>query len=333
MALRISEERYRAVVEQTSDGIVLVDLDSKTLLQTNAAYQKIVGYTSAELLQLKAEDIADLDSTTVDGIVQQLLEQNCFRAEVPHRHKEGFLVWCEVNASAIFYGDRPVICAIVRDITQRRQAELALHSSLATNRALIEAIPDSIFRLSSDGIFVNFKASKELELVVPPQEFLGKHVSEVMPPEVAEATIQHISQAFATQKIQVFEYQLLLNENLRDYEARIVISAENEVMAIVRDITERKRAETEMQSALAKEKELSELKSRFVNMTSHEFRTPLTTILFSAELIQKYGHKWTQEKKEQHLWRIQTSVNRMTQLLNDVLTIGQAEANKLEFSP
>ena len=68
-------------------------------------------------------------------------------------------------------------------------------------------------------------------------------------------------------------------------------------------------------------------------MTSHEFRTPLTTILSSAELLQDYGDKWTQEKKLQHLERIQTAVKHMTELLNDVLLIGQAEAGKLQYNP
>ena len=98
----------------------------------------------------------------------------------------------------------------------------------------------------------------------------------------------------------------------------------------VRDITEHKRVEAEIRRTLEKEKELSELKSRFVTMTSHEFRTPLTTILSSAELLESYGHKWPEEKKLVHLQRIQTAVNHMTNLLNNVLLIGKAEAGKLE---
>jgi len=69
-------------------------------------------------------------------------------------------------------------------------------------------------------------------------------------------------------------------------------------MAIVRNITQCKQAEADMRHPLAKEKELSLLKSRFVTMTSHEVRTPLTTISSSAELIEKCGFKWTQEKKQ-----------------------------------
>jgi len=97
--------------------------------------------------------------------------------------------------------------------------------------------------------------------------------------------------------------------------------------------TELAKANVEMQKALETEKELSELKSRFVTMASHEFRTPLTTILSSAALLEKYNHKLAEEKKINHLQRIQAAVQHMTRLLNDVLLIGKAEAGKLEFQP
>jgi signal transduction histidine kinase len=139
--------------------------------------------------------------------------------------------------------------------------------------------------------------------------------------------------ALATQNMQIIEYKLLLDNNLLEYEARIAVSAENEVMAIIRDITERKRVETDILNALEKEKELNELKSRFVTMASHEFRTPLATIFSSSELLEYYSHKWSEEKKIKHQQRIQSSVKHMTSLLDDVLLIGKADAGKLEFQP
>ncbi len=96
---------------------------------------------------------------------------------------------------------------------------------------------------------------------------------------------------------------------------------------------QRKQAEGEIRKALTREKELTELKSRFISMTSHEFRTPLTTIQSSAELLEHYSHKWTDERKLTHLHRIQGAVIHMTKLLNDVLILGKAEAGKLEFNP
>jgi two-component system, sensor histidine kinase and response regulator len=86
-------------------------------------------------------------------------------------------------------------------------------------------------------------------------------------------------------------------------------------------------------NALEREKQLNELKSRFVTTVSHEFRTPLTSILSSAELLEHYSNKWSEDKKLSHLQRIQTSAKHMTDLLNDVLLLGKAEAGKLKLNP
>lgn len=84
-----------------------------------------------------------------------------------------------------------------------------------------------------------------------------------------------------------------------------------------------------MREALAQEKELSEMKSRIITTISHEYRTPLTTISSSAELLEHYRHKWDDEKQLKHFHRIQTSVKHMTALVNDVLFLNQAEFEKL----
>ncbi|MGA7935274.1 MAG: HAMP domain-containing sensor histidine kinase, partial [Kovacikia sp.] len=104
-------------------------------------------------------------------------------------------------------------------------------------------------------------------------------------------------------------------------------------VSIQRDITHRKQLEEELLKTLEKEKELSELKSRFVSMTSHEFRTPLSTIYSSSELLEYYEHRWTREERLDQLHLIQSTVEHMTQLLEDILLIGQAEADHLEFHP
>ncbi len=105
------------------------------------------------------------------------------------------------------------------------------------------------------------------------------------------------------------------------------------LIAEARDISDRKRAEAEILKALAREKELSELRAKFVTMVSHEFRTPLTTIQFSAGLLQDYSSQWPQDKKSTHFVRIQLAIKRMTELLEDILVIGKIEANTLQFQP
>ncbi|GAP95093.1 sensory transduction regulatory protein [Leptolyngbya sp. NIES-2104] len=108
---------------------------------------------------------------------------------------------------------------------------------------------------------------------------------------------------------------------------------DRELITMIEIALSRHKAESLIQTALQKEKEINELKSRFVSVVSHEFRNPLNTILFSTELLQRYGNQISDQKKEIYLERIQGSVKRMNELLSDVLTVGETEAGKLQFTP
>ena len=107
-------------------------------------------------------------------------------------------------------------------------------------------------------------------------------------------------------------------------------------LGIAIDISEKKKAETELLAALDKEKELNELKSRFVSMASHEFRTPLSAVLSSAYLLSRYVKTEDQPQREKHIQRIVSSVTSLTEILNDFLSVGKIEegdirANYREF--
>ncbi|BAV06855.1 PAS domain S-box-containing protein [Filimonas lacunae] len=104
-------------------------------------------------------------------------------------------------------------------------------------------------------------------------------------------------------------------------------------LGIAIDITERKKAETDLRLALHKEIELSELKSRFVSIASHEFRTPLSTVLSSAYLISKYTESSDHAKRQKHVQRIISSVNLLTDILNDFLSVGKIEEGKIIVRP
>lgn len=104
-------------------------------------------------------------------------------------------------------------------------------------------------------------------------------------------------------------------------------------LGIATDNSDRKKAETDLRAALDKEKDLSELKSRFVSMASHEFRTPLSTVLSSAYLISKYTQTEDNPKREKHVNRIVSSVNMLTDILNDFLSVGKMEEGKIQVRP
>lgn len=224
------------------------------------------------------------------------------------------------------------LAKLEQTVVRQKRTEEALLSSVATNRALLNAIPDLMLRIK-DNIVVNYKAPKDSQLFLHPVDCLGKKVEEFLPTSVTPAFLACVEKARQTAELQVLEYQWTLQEQPLYWEARFAVREDDEVVVMVRNITARKQAEDELLLALKKEKELNELKSRFISMASHEFRTPLTAILGSTELLKYYGQRWSEEKKEIHFDRISSHVQHMTQLLDDVLLVGKAEAGKLEFNP
>jgi PAS domain S-box-containing protein len=105
------------------------------------------------------------------------------------------------------------------------------------------------------------------------------------------------------------------------------------ITKLEQEVTERKKAEEETKRALEKERELNELKSKFVSIASHEFRTPLSTIMSSASLIQQYKNKQDYDKLDKHTNRVKSSVNHLTQILNDFLSLGKLEEGKVDVKP
>lgn len=103
------------------------------------------------------------------------------------------------------------------------------------------------------------------------------------------------------------------------------------IIDLEKEVTERKKAEEEVRNSLEKERELNELKSKFVSIASHEFRTPLSTVMSSASLIQKYKDKGEFDKVDKHVNRIKSSVSHLTLILNDFLSLGKLEEGKVDI--
>lgn len=130
------------------------------------------------------------------------------------------------------------------------------------------------------------------------------------------------------------EEQLILYAT--ELEKRVMARTEaldSVIAKLEKEVTERKRAEEEARKALEKERELNELKSKFVSIASHEFRTPLSTILSSVSLVDQYRERRDLDKMEKHIQRIRNSVFQLTGILNDFLSLGKLEEGKVELNP
>jgi PAS domain S-box-containing protein len=141
----------------------------------------------------------------------------------------------DVDGQGIRVGDPPR--ALADTIAALRKSEERL-------KAILSALPDLIFRIDRDGIFLDFQTPSLDLLALPPEQFLGKRLSDIMPEEIARESLRLIAETLRTGEIcPVQEYRLSVGGRLSDFEARFVRCGSDEVIAIIRDITARKQAE------------------------------------------------------------------------------------------
>jgi PAS domain S-box-containing protein len=214
------------------------------------------------------------------------------------------------------------------DYQRLARAEEALRKSEAKNRALLNAIPDVMYRISKDGVYLDYKTDRKSAPLVSPDKLLGKSVAEVLPPELAEQFMRNIERAMQSGDTEIFEYQLATNDQVKDFEARVVTSGEDEVLTIVRDITKRKRLERDLIAAREAALDASRAKGEFLTNMSHEIRSPMNGVIGMTGLLLET--KLGAEQRE-YAETVRSSADALLTIINDILDFSKIEAGKLQF--
>jgi PAS domain S-box-containing protein len=206
---------------------------------------------------------------------------------------------------------------VQRDITDQEKMKRDLLASEARANAMLDAVPDMVFRINKAGMYLDYRGAEADLYTRSRQEVIGKHFDEVpLPAPVREKVWQCIQQAFDTGEIQTCEYDLAVPGAPEEtFEARIVRSGDDEVMAFVRNISDRKQAEQrELQAALNNER--LHLLTDFIQNAAHEFRTPLSIMRTSTYLLER---QLSPNKQNKYVTRLDRQVNRVTRLVDMLL--------------
>jgi PAS domain S-box-containing protein len=231
--------------------------------------------------------------------------------EEPQTNRKGRQFWLKTNKIPLRDIENEIIGVLgtYEEITEQKNTESNLRESEARTRAILDAIPDCMFQISRDGIFLEYSAAQS-DLYTTPEQFLGRHIDEVLPPDLAQMTAINIKKTLDTGQMQIFEYSLPINGNLRQYEARMVVCGQTSVLIIGRDVTQRRKAEEALRESLQTSADIvaSIPSGLFIYRYEEPDRLILTGSNPEAELLtgiklsewegQEFNNIWPQAKSE-----------------------------------
>jgi PAS domain S-box-containing protein len=238
---------WEALVEGTGNG-------RKTTFVSEYV-EKMLGYTPEEwmsapsgfgLTLMPEEDRIEAKRISEEVVATGSEGVSQFR----WRAKDGRLVWAETYLNPILneQGKTVGLRGVTIDITERKLAEESWRESENKNRAILAAIPDLMFLQTRDGVYLDYHAKDGKALLVPPEVFLGRNMRQILPPDLASKFYACFERAIETNEPQIVEYKLELDHRERWFEGRIVSSGDN-ILSVVREITERKQAEAALQES------------------------------------------------------------------------------------
>lgn len=357
--LRNSEAQFKGAFENSPVGMALVDLEGK-YFEVNDRLCKIFGYSKQELKSLTFQEITyhkDLELDLENKRQLDLGIRSHFSTEKRFVIKDNTIIWTLISVSIARKSENEIYYIVqVVDINERKKIELQnkllveennknktiqLNEAKNMYRFLAENSVDLICLHGLDTSFQYISPSVINILGYSPEEMVGKSPLDYAHPE----DLKYLEDSFISfkdEKLNGSTTGRFLNKEGKYVwlETKGNIVTENNIKTGIqtnsRDVTIRKEEEEIIEKTLAKERELNELRSNLVSTVSHEFRTPMTTIRTSAELIAMYLEGQNFEKKprlEKQLNTITEEIDRIVELMNSVLTISKDDAGKTKFNP
>ena len=332
-------ERLSLVASKTNNAVFITDEKGLTVW-TNESVERLTGFKGSDFIGRTPGSLlqgADTDKKAVDRIRKQLKRHSRVSEIIKNYKKDGKPFWISIDIAPVFKNGKLEnyigICVDVSELIHARETEKArelLEKQQVLFNSIAKNFPDGIIGVLDNKLHYVFAGGAELDkLGLAPGFLIGQnifdhlsHKSNVEANPLLKKTLNGEAMNFeARMRNQIYSVSAVpLQEDK---------SKNKQILIVMYNITQRKKAEEEVIEALKQQRELNELKSKFVSIASHEFRTPLSAILSSTFLISKYVKSGDDEKTQKHVNRIVTAIHGLTDILNDFLSLGRIEEGRL----
>jgi PAS domain S-box-containing protein len=334
-----SEQDYRqTILNMMKDGFALADMQGN-FIDVNPAYQKMVGYSREELLQLSIPRIeAAMDPQEVQARFERIAKNGHDVFETRHYRKDGSLVDLEVTATFATIGDDTYMFGFLRDISERKQAEQELlqakedaEQMAVRNTTILQTTLDGFMIVDADGKIIDVNPAYEQILGYPRNEFIGKRIADI---EVIDSHKDVIARIERIQKNGYERFESIQKKkdgtpvDVEVSVSQMQLDNEKFSFAFVRDITERRKHEKELQVAKEQAEQANQAKSEFLSRMSHELRTPMNAILGFSQLLELESLTSVQSS---YLGEITTAGEHLLDLINELLDLARIESGKIDL--
>ncbi len=329
------------ILESTTDIVAYAD-ENLQLRYMNRAGLNFFGYKSSdEITGIFAHELhnPEIKERLYSQIIPEVRQKGYWNGENSLQNRAGVRIPVSQHISHHPENDPNfAFASIMRDISESKEKELAIKKSREMYQTLAEAAQDMIIIVDRENVIQYINRYGVAMVGMNADQIIGRPQQEVFGIQAEQAEGDSIQDVLLTGQPKYVEevFHLKSGDSWMGSWLVPLMDDHNEyatVMAICRDISYEKEAEAQLSVALSREKELGDLKSRFISMASHEFRTPLSTIFSSAEILETYGEHWSAQKRLHHIDRIKGSVQQMDRLLEEILMIGRIEAGKIPIHP
>lgn len=345
--LRESEARFVTAFRNSPVMQSLIRSTDRMLIEVNDTFLKKLGFTLDQVIGKTAPELNFwVDPEELADYAQEVGSKGFVPGrEVRLRAGDGRVLTVLLSTQPVDIGGTPHFLSAGVDITARKEAEARV---IASERQLRESearfskafqtnpVLMTIARLE-DGQFVEVNPAFMKHIGFDRTEIIGKSSQQLSLWVDATARADFFSKLKRDRVVRDVECQIRTRHgtiHTMQISGEIIeLNGEPHLITFALDVTQTKEAEAELQNALAKERELSQLKSDFVALVSHEFRTPLEIIMSSVDNLDRYHDRLPPEKRQQLLHTINKAVRRMAGMMEEVLVLGRLETDRVTFQP